>query len=155
MTGTMRSPGRVVAVATTILALTALALALAPTAFASSASSARSGALHITKECSQDTGLADSFCTITASNVSAIAIGSRVVYFQDTTIATISDIALVVGPGKLTLGHVNLVGAGPGVVTLSGGTGTFAQFHARAVVSSTDPLGIVWHWDGTYRFGPD
>jgi hypothetical protein len=34
-------------------------------------SSSRSG-LHVTKECSEYTGLADSFCTITSSNLDAI-----------------------------------------------------------------------------------
>src|ERR1700674_1152232 len=76
MTGIRRSPTRVLAIVTTILALTALALALAPTASASSGSSARRGALHIAKECTQDTGLADSFCTITSSNLSEITVGS-------------------------------------------------------------------------------
>jgi hypothetical protein len=33
------------------------------------ASSPRSGALHVTKECSAYTGLAGSFCTITSSNL--------------------------------------------------------------------------------------
>src|SRR2546421_1893495 len=44
------------------------------------ANARRSGALHVTKECSQYTGLAGSFCTITSSNLKQIAVGSRVVY---------------------------------------------------------------------------
>jgi hypothetical protein len=156
MTGIRRSPTRVLAIVTTILALTALALAIAPTASASSGSSARRGALHIAKECTQDTGLADSFCTITSSNLSAITVGSRVVYFQafDATGTLHSDIAVVVGLGNLALGHVDLPSnpAGPGVVTLSGGTVEFTQFHARAVVTC-DPTGIFCNWDGTFRFG--
>ncbi len=143
---------RLVVLVTTIVSFTALALATAPSVLASSP---RSGALHITKECSQYTGLAGSFCTITSSNLDAIAVGSRVVYYQASG-ATLLDsgIGLVVGPGNLALGHVYLPGNGPGLVTLSGGTGKFVHFHISAVVSTNDPLGIVWRWDGTFLFGP-
>jgi hypothetical protein len=44
------------------------------------ASSRRSGALQVTKECSEYTGQVGSFCTITSSNVKAIEVGSRIVY---------------------------------------------------------------------------
>src|SRR5438045_7254660 len=50
---------------------------LAPPA---SASFPRSGDLHLTKECPDYTGLAGSFCTITASNLKEIEVGSRVIY---------------------------------------------------------------------------
>jgi hypothetical protein len=148
-----RFPARLFVLAATMLSIIALALPLAPSAFASAA---RSGALHIAKECSQDTGLADSFCTITSSSLSAIAVGSRVVYFQaaDATGALNSDLAVVVGLGHLALGHVDLPATGPGLVTLSGGTGKFAEFHARVVVTC-DPSGIFCNWEGTYRFGSD
>src|SRR5205809_814675 len=39
----------------------------------------RSGALHVTKECSRYDGTAGSFCTITSSNIPQIMVGSRVV----------------------------------------------------------------------------
>jgi hypothetical protein len=152
MTGITRSPTRVLAIATTILALAALALALAPTALASSA---RSGALHLTKECSHFTGLAGSYCTITKSNLSAIPVGSNIIYFQaapDPNAPLISDLAVVVGLGNYALGHVDLPGF-TGVVTLSGGAGKFAQFHARAVVTCEPPSGVICRWDGTYHFG--
>jgi hypothetical protein len=152
MTGIRRSPTRVLAIATTILALAALALALAPTA---SASSARSGALHITKECSHFTGLAGSYCTITKSNLSAIPVGSNIIYFQaNPGASTISDLAMVVGPGEFALGHADLPGL-TGVVKVSGGAGKFAEFHARAVVTCAPPSGVICRWDGTYRFGGD
>jgi hypothetical protein len=130
-----------------------MAVAIAGT-MSASASSSRSGRLHIAKECTQDTGLADSFCTITSSNIDAIPAGTRVVYFQaiDATGALNSDIALPVGLGNVALGHVELPATGPGPVTLSGGTGTFARFTARAVVTC-DPAGIFCSWDGIYSFG--
>src|SRR5437763_13537816 len=43
---------------------------------------ARSGTLHITKECSEHTGAAGAFCTVTASSFAAIPIGSKVVYAE-------------------------------------------------------------------------
>ena len=151
MTGTIRSRTRPLTIAMIVLAVTALALALAPSA---SASDERSGRLHITKECTAYTGLADSFCTITFSNVSAIAVGSRVVYFQaaDAAGALNSDIALVVSLGNLALGHVDLPATGPGMVKLSGGTGKFSQFRARVVVTC-DSTGVYCSWDGTYSLG--
>jgi hypothetical protein len=113
--------------------------------------SARSGALHVTKECSQYTGAAGSFCTITGSNLKSIKAGSKVVYASaanaDGTL--VSDITVYSGHNKI-FGHVSLTGAGMWV-TLSGGTGKFRHFTAEAVVS-VDSTGL-WHWDGTYRFG--
>ena len=113
----------------------------------------RSGALHLVAECSQYTGLADSFCTITSSNVRAITVGSRVVYLQPAgTTSLDSDIVLVVGPGNYALGHVTLdFAAGAGTVTIRGGTGHFTSFHAKATVSALG--GPEWAWVGTYRFG--
>jgi hypothetical protein len=115
--------------------------------------SPRSGELHVTKECSEYTGLADSFCTITSSNVKAITVGSRVVYLQaagDTSLD--SDIVLVVGPGNYALGHVTLdFATGTGEVRIWGGRGQFKLFHARADVSYLG--GPNWAWDGKYRFG--
>src|SRR5512147_11951 len=49
-------------------------------ASALAASAPRTGDLYVTKECSQNTGLAGQFCTITSSNVDAIDVGSRVIY---------------------------------------------------------------------------
>ena len=117
----------------------------------------RSGTLHLTKECSEYTGLADSFCTITSSNLPAITAGSRVVYLQAAGQTSLdSDIVLVVGPGNYALGHVTLdLATGLGEVTLSGGSGQFASF--RAKVRVTPPGGVNgadWAWDGKYRFGP-
>ena len=44
--------------------------------------SARSGDLHVTKNCTENTGQPGSFCTITSSNVKAIEVGSRIVYLK-------------------------------------------------------------------------
>jgi hypothetical protein len=157
MTGTKRSRVRVLTFVTTILTLTALSLVLAPATLASSESSGRSGELHVTKECSQYTGLAGSFCTITSSNLKAIKAGSRVVYAQAADPVTnelVSDITLVVNPGNRAFGHVILTADEPWIVTLDGGTGKFKNFHAWAVVSVVvqPDLSEIWYWDGWYRF---
>ena len=120
-----------------------------------------SGPLHITKECSQDTGLAGAFCTITSSNLKAIKVGSRVVYLTANAPdgSLNSDIILYppgqYPPGKgsnLAFGHVVLPATGDGIVTMSGGTGKFEDFQARAVISQLTADGINWAWDGWYSF---
>jgi len=128
----------------------------APAALADSASP-RSGVLSVTKECSEFTGLAGSFCTITTSNLKAIKPGSRVVYTDAVAAGAAgldTDIVLYTGPGNSAFGHVILdFGTGTGTVTLNGGTGKFRHFHATAAVSTTD--GVNWAWNGSYSFGPD
>jgi hypothetical protein len=154
MSSVTRFPTRLLVFAATIGSLTALSLAVAPSGLASE-SSERSGHLHITKECSQYTRLADSFCTIISSNLDAIAAGSRVVYFQPAGATAInSDVAIVVGPGNYALGHVYLpFPAGPGTVNISGGTGGLTQFQANIVVTRDFAIPRAWFWDGTYSFG--
>jgi hypothetical protein len=113
----------------------------------------RSGALHVTKECSQYDGQAGSFCTITSSNIPQIKPGMRVVYFQAFGQNGLdSDLVLSRGHGSGAFGHVVLNGT-TSRITFSGGTGAFAGFHADAVVSVVSVDGAdVWHWDGTYSF---
>lgn len=141
----------------------ALVLAIAATGIlASTAGSAtatpRSGALHVTKECSEYTGAAGSFCTITSSNLKAIRVGSKVVY-TDAAGATglDSDLVLDAGPGMSSLasGHVTLLWATlSGTVDFSGGTGRFRGFEAHVIVTY-NPITNLWYWDGTYSFGPN
>ena len=116
----------------------------------------RSGALHVTKECSQYTRLAGGFCTITSSNLEAIEVGTRVVY-TDASGPTVlnTDVTLdPPGPGNnKAFGHVVLDLVAPhGVVTISGGTGKFTWLEANVVVSYLG--GRNWAWDGTYSFDP-
>lgn len=119
-----------------------------------SMNSSRSGDLHVTKECSAFSGLAGDFCTITSSDVEEIEVGSRVVYAQAAGTESLdTDIVLDAGGGNTATGHVVLdLATARGEVTFSGGTGTFADFEARAAVWD-DPEGLS-HWDGTYRFDP-
>ena len=117
------------------------------------ANSARSGALHVTKECSAYTGLAGSFCTITSSNLQQLTAGSRVVY-ENAAGATSLDTDVILyatGRGNTAFGHVVLdFVTATGTVTFSGGTGKFTGFHATVAVSYLG--GPNWAWDGTYSF---
>ena len=95
------------------------------------------------------------FCTITSSNLKAITAGSRVVYLQAAGASSLdSDIVLVVGPGNYrdSVTSRSISRPVPETLTLSGGTGQFASFHAKAAVSSLG--GTNWAWDGTYSFSP-
>jgi hypothetical protein len=111
-----------------------------------------SGVLRVTKECSQYTGQAGGYCTITSSNVPAIKVGAKVVYVQDQTANAAAgifatDMFLDAGAGNMAVGHCTLDAANFGLCTFSDGTGQFAGFHARVDVSYLG--GPNWAWDGT------
>jgi hypothetical protein len=116
-------------------------------------SSPRSGALHVTKECSEYHGMAGEFCTITSSNIPAIKPGMRVVYSSAAAFPSLNSDLVLDGPGNNNAsGHVALnLRTLSGVVTLSGGTGRFSKLQARVDVTY-DPADGLWHWDGTYAF---
>jgi hypothetical protein len=114
----------------------------------------RSGDLRVTKECSEYSGLAGSFCTITASNVDGIGVGSKVIYTRAAGATSIESDIIIDPPGRgsKAFGHVALdFTTGRGLVTLSGGTGKFTHLRASAVVSYLG--GPSWAWLGSYRFG--
>jgi hypothetical protein len=122
------------------------------------ASSARAGVLKVTKECSQYTGAAGSFCTITYSNLPEIAIGSKVLYSQAAGVPAgllDSNVVLDAGNGDRAVGRCTLdLSTGLGICTFSDGTGQFAGFHARVDVFPPGYSGIDWLWNGTYGFTP-
>ena len=99
-------------------------------AVASSAESTspRSGALHVTKECSHYYGQAGEYCTITSSNLEGIEVGTNVVYSSAAGATSLNSDLVLDGPGNNNAdGHVTLEFATrSGVVTFSGGTGRFA-----------------------------
>ena len=121
-----------------------------------SGSSARSGAINVTKNCSTYTGQAGDVCTITSSNVKAIEVGSVITYLHGATADGMlsSDIVLdPPGPGNSkAFGHCTLsLVTGVGTCTLSGGTGKFRHLSATVAVR---PLGdLDFAWDGTYSYG--
>jgi hypothetical protein len=109
--------------------------------------------LHLTKECSEYTGEAGSFCTIASSNCEAIPIGSKVVYAEAATAAGGLDTDIVINTpsGDTGYGHVVLDGATEtGTVTLKGGTGQLAKLAGDLVVA---PLAKPsYSWDGPYSY---
>jgi len=135
-----------------------LLLAVGIAATAGFATSGRSGTLHVTKECSAyDPTTAGSFCTITSSNLNTIRAGMRVVYASaaDLNTGTLDTDLVINGLGTNTaFGHVVLdLHTLTGVVTLSGGTGTFTHLHAGPL-TVTCPAFPDCSWNGPYSFSP-
>jgi hypothetical protein len=137
----------------------ALTLSLSKGVASVAAQSARSGVLHVTKECSAYNGDAGDYCTITSSNLTEIAIGSQVYYDQAAGIPENlldSNVVLDDGAGNRAVGRCTLDGdTNIGLCTFSDGIGKFAGFTARVDVapfSASDS--IDYHWDGTYSFNP-
>jgi hypothetical protein len=133
----------------------ALVLAVATAGIVAAAGSAtpRSGALHVTKECSDYHGLAGEHCTITSSSLKAIPVGSTVVYADAAVFPWLdTDIVLYTRGANAAHGHVHVyLPTFSGTITFSGGTGQFKKFQATLALS---PLGGVdFAWDGTYSYG--
>jgi hypothetical protein len=121
----------------------------------------RSGILHLTKECSQYTGEAGSFCTITSSNLKAILVGTK-----DVGLGAVGadgsvdfDIVFETRGANAAFGHATICGpCEVGTVTFDGGTGEFKKFHANLVLYC--PAGGIAHdgrvdacrLDGPYSF---
>jgi hypothetical protein len=143
------------------VALIACSDTTAPRQFAPGvAESARSGLLHIEKNCMGYGGGAGDSCTITASNVKAIE-DSRIIYASAAVGASLNTDVILdpPGPGNNTAsGHcvINLAPVPPGTrvgaCTLSGGTGKFTHLHAS--VNVTYIGGPNYAWDGQYSFNP-
>jgi len=129
-----------------------LTLALGTGVASVSASSGRTRQLHVKKECSQYTGSAGSFCTITASNVLGIVVGTRVIYDQAAGIPAgllDSNVVLDAGNGNRVVGRCTLdLASNLGLCTFSDGTGNLTGFHARVDVDCRSGC----RWDGPYGF---
>src|ERR1700694_3942682 len=73
--------------------------------------SPRAGTFHALKNCDQYSGLAGGFCTLTASTLRQIPVGTKVVYASAATATALSsDVTLVPpSPGNnVAFGHVEL-----------------------------------------------
>jgi hypothetical protein len=129
-----------------VVPLLAIAAGLLPlSAFAGS------GTLHVVKECSEYTGAAGAFCTITESNLGSLPAGSKVVYadaaLPDNGLDT--DIEITTPGGDMVRGHVVLDGkTETGTVVLSGGTGALAALTADLKVAPMEAP--KYSWDGAY-----
>ena len=142
------------------LGLVAGAVLLVALGFSVSAASSQNQAprqtkaFHATKDCSGYSGKAGAYCTIRSSNVKAIKVGAKLIYFQaDTKTGTDSDMVIYVGPGTVATGHCLIhLKTSLGLCTISDGTGALAGFHLRVRVSADHTVPNLWHWDGTYSF---
>jgi hypothetical protein len=151
-------------VMTTIFALALLLVASFLTlslstgvASVSASSDRKQGSLHVTKECSEYTGQAGSFCTFTSSNLAAIKVGSKIFYDQAAGTPTgllDSNVLIDAGDGNRAVGRCTLdLSTYIGLCTFSDGTGEFTGFHARVDVSPAGGPDFIW--DGTYSFTPE
>lgn len=123
------------------------------TAVLSLPASGESGTLHVTKECSEYSGKAGAFCTITSSNFDAIPAGSKIVYEDAPAADGGSDTDLVINTpnGDTAYGHVVLDGkTETGTVTLKGGTGKLAKLTGDLKVAPLEAPN--YSWDGPYSY---
>ena len=118
----------------------------------------RTGTLHMTKECSEYTGQAGSFCTLKSSNLAAIKVDSKVFYDQalGTPAGLLdSNVVLDAGDGNRAFGRCTLdLSTNLGLCTFSDGTGEFTGFSARVDVDCRAGF-LACRWDGTYSFTPE
>ena len=123
-----------------------------------SASSTRSGAFHVTKECSTYTGQAGDHCTVIASDLKAIEVGTMFVYSQAVVNGVLDSGIILDPPGagnNKAFGHCRLdLATGLGLCTFSGGTGKFTWFHGSADVSCPAEAAPNCTVGGTYSFSP-
>ena len=118
-----------------------------------SAQDARTGRLHVTKNCTGYDNKAGDSCTITSSTLGAIA-DAKVTYDQaaDIPLGMLdSNVVLDAGNGNWAVGRCT-VGSSGGLCTFTDGIGELAGFQARVDVSYIS--GDDWAWEGTYRFDP-
>jgi hypothetical protein len=134
-----------------------VAIALLSVGVASATESfGRRGLVRITKECTQYTGAAGAFCTITSSNIAAIPVGSRVLYSQAAGVPANmldSNVVLDAGNGNRAVGRCTLdMLTGTGLCTFSDGVGRLAGFQARVDVTPPAAGSVDWSWRGIFGF---
>ncbi len=115
--------------------------------------------LKISKECSQYSGETPSFCTITESNLAAIPVGTKILYYGPVTgspLFSSSAAVIAVGNGDSAVGYCVVYDtASPplGTCAFHAGSGTLAGFQAIVKVTVDDKQ--IWHWDGGYLLGAE
>jgi hypothetical protein len=152
------------AMAPAIAGFTILTFSLSTGAAPARAFEARTGQLHIVKDCAGFTGVAgSSTCKIVSSNLDEIPAGSLIYYDQPTggpAIGTYgfldSNIFVYVKAGQWAVGRCTLDNnSNLGVCTLSYGSGPLATISATVNVTyHPGGDGALYNWDGTYTFNP-
>lgn len=129
-----------------------------------SAQHARSGQLHIVKDCAtwSDTP-GSTYCEIKWSNLPELPPGTLIYYNQIADGPTAgpgfmdSNIFVYVTNRRWAVGRCTTRNddKDPGLCTLSDGVGLLAGLSARIEVTKrTGGSGLLYAWDGTYRFEP-
>jgi hypothetical protein len=156
MSGIKRSPKRLLVGGAAILVLVVVVLSVSAYSFRKSAPPSRSGVFHGMKDCSMNTGRPGGYCTVTASSLDAIKVGSKVVYLEAAGAKALdSDVVLYVAPGNVANGHCYFpFPIGPGRCTFSGGRGSLTGFHATFTVKPDPTIQHQADWDGPYSFSP-
>jgi hypothetical protein len=139
--------------------VTATSLAVIAAAILAVAASAQPGQrqyhpvkpFHLTKNCDNYFGGIGEYCTVTSSNLPALA-DAKIFYMQEAGATSLdSDTVIYAGSGNSATGHCSLdFTTGLGHCSIFGGTGTLEGLHASVEVSYIS--GNDWAWDGTYRF---
>ncbi len=142
----MRSARRILVFAIAITALMASAISVS--------ASSSPHALHMTKDCSANTGIAPTYCTVKASSLKAIPPRAKVWYLGPVLTDAYflsSNIKIDAWHGNTATGYCQVdARESTGICTFWKGTGTLTGFHAVLQVSIDDKG--LWHWDGTYYF---
>jgi len=113
--------------------------------------------LNIAKDCSEYTGDTPSYCTITASNVAAIPVGTKIFYYGPVTanpLFTSSSVIISVGNESTAVGYCVVYDSRTpplGTCAFHAGSGTLAGF--QAVLTATVDAKQIWHWEGGYLLG--
>jgi hypothetical protein len=137
-----------------------LTLSLSAGVASVSASSARNGQLHATKNCATfNPAVAGTHCTIEDANLAEIPDGSPLYYVIVPAASTAltgvidSNVVLDAGNGDRAVGRCTLdVATSLGLCTFWDGTGNLTGFQARIDVSCPAATMPNCSFDGTYRF---
>jgi hypothetical protein len=130
-----------------LIALAAIVTAL--TAFAPTVAASSAKPFHLEKTC-----VSNMLCTVTWTDFEAIPPGTDITYTWDATRPWLAYPTIVVRNGSTT-GVCDWDQPGPTVLaicTFESGTGRLTQFHL--VVDVSVDADNVWHWDGSYWYGP-
>jgi hypothetical protein len=145
----MRSVRRFMAVAASVVALAIIG----STAYGASPNPDAWSPISLSKECSAFGGKVGDHCTITASDLKQIPVGSVAIYYGPVLGPAIisSSVVLDAGNGNTASGYCNvdLSGAPVGMCAFVAGSGSLAGFQSILKVT-VGPDG-TWHWDGTYH----
>jgi hypothetical protein len=109
--------------------------------------------ISLAQECSTFGGQVGDHCSITASDLEQIPVGSLAIYYGPVLGPAIisSSVVLDAGNGNTASGYCNvdLSGAPAGMCAFVAGSGSLAGF--QSILQVTVDADGTWHWVGTYH----